>query len=189
MKRKIKNLCLFLVKITLIAYHKLKGPPKILSYNTTSNVALLRAFGAKVGSNIHFNAPVVLYHSGKGFANLHIGDNCVIHSNTYLDLTESITLEKGVSLGPGTTIMTHNRYNFNPYLEKHLAHTCGRKPVHIKAGSGIKAGALITMGITIGENAVVAGHAVVNRDVASGTFVGGVPARVISNIDSQGSME
>ena len=88
MKRKIKNLCLFLVKITLIAYHKIIGALKILSYNTTSNIALLRAFGAKVGNNLHFNAPVILYNSRKGFVNLRIGDNCVVHSNTFLDLKE-----------------------------------------------------------------------------------------------------
>jgi len=188
-KGKVKNLCLFVVKILVVTYHKLLGPPKILSYNMVSNIALLRAFGATVGDNLILNAPVVLYNGRDGFSNLIIGDNCVIHSNTYLDLTEPITLENGVSLGPGTIIMTHNRYNFNPFLEKQMAHTCGTKPVRIKAGSGIKAGALIVMGVTIGENSVVAGNAVVNRDVESRTFVAGVPARVIKKIDPQRILE
>jgi len=82
-----------------------------------------------------------------------------------LDLSGRITLEKGVSLGPGVIIMTHNRYNYNPFLEDRLAHTCGIKDVLIKEGAGIKANALIVHGITIGKNAVVAGNAVVNRDV------------------------
>ena len=78
--------------------------------------------------------------------------------------------------------MTHNRYNYNPFLENHLSHTCGFHPVTIKRGSGIKAGAVITMGVTVGQDAVVGAGAVVNRDVKDRTFVGGVPARLIKII-------
>ena len=85
-------------------------------------------------------------------------------------------------MGPGVIIMTHNRYNHNEFLEERLAHTCGVKDVLIKEGTGIKAGALIIHGITIGKNAVVAGLAVVNRDVKDHCFVGGVPAKLIKEI-------
>ena len=37
-------------------------------------------------------------------------------------------------------------------------------------------------GVTIGENAVVAAGAVVTKDVAPGTIVGGNPAKFITNI-------
>jgi maltose O-acetyltransferase len=97
-------------------------------------------------------------------------------------MTSRITLEKGVSLGPGVTIMTHNGYNGNAFLEERLAHTCGKKPVLIKEGAGIKAHALIVHGVTIGKNVVVAGGAVVNRDVADNCFVAGVPARLVKEI-------
>jgi acetyltransferase-like isoleucine patch superfamily enzyme len=106
----------------------------------------------------------------------------MISGNNYLDLTGRITLEKGVSLGPGVIIMTHNRYNFNAFLEERLSHTCGVKDVVIKEGAGIKAGALIVHGITIGRNAVVAGGAVVNRDVPDNCLVAGVPARTLKEI-------
>jgi acetyltransferase-like isoleucine patch superfamily enzyme len=104
------------------------------------------------------------------------------NGNNFLDLTGNIILEKGVSLGPGVTIMTHNRYNHNRFLEERMAHTCGIKDVLIKEGAGIKAGALITHGITIGKNAVVGGGAVVNRDVPDNCFVAGVPARMVKEI-------
>ena len=102
--------------------------------------------------------------------------------NNFLDLTSPITLERGVSLGPGVIIMTHNRYNKNPFLESRLAHTCGKKEVLIKEGSGIKAGAIVTMGVTIGKNVVVGAGAVVNRDIPNNSFAVGMPARVIKEI-------
>ena len=47
----------------------------------------------------------------------------------------------------------------------------------------IGAGAIITDGVRIGKGAVVAAGAVVTKDVAPHTVVGGVPARVIKAID------
>jgi acetyltransferase-like isoleucine patch superfamily enzyme len=38
-------------------------------------------------------------------------------------------------------------------------------------------------GVTIGENAIVAAGALVNRDVAANILVGGIPAKVIRAID------
>ena len=48
----------------------------------------------------------------------------------------------------------------------------------------IGAGATVLPGVTIGENAVVAAGAVVNKDVAPNTVVAGVPARMIRTIGS-----
>ena len=174
-----KRIILAILKRLIIWSYKLVGPPHILHYNLDINASLLKSFGAVVGQNPRIYPPVVIHNAYHGYGNLSIGDNCVIQGNTYLDLTARITLEDGVSLGPGTIIMTHNRYNSNAFLEENLAHTCGEKDVLIKKGAGVKAGSLIVMGVTIGENAVVAGGAVVNRDVAKDCFVGGVPARLI----------
>jgi acetyltransferase-like isoleucine patch superfamily enzyme len=51
----------------------------------------------------------------------------------------------------------------------------------------IGSGAIITDGVRVGRGAVVAAGAVVNRDVAPHTVVGGVPARLIKEIDGQGA--
>ncbi len=182
MKRLIRKCLSTLWRQLLIFIFKMYGCPRILKYGDNTNKAILKAFGAKVGENVRVRSPIILNNTLKRYENLIIEDNCLLNGNNYLDLTNKIILHEGVSLGPGVTIMTHNRYNYNPFLEDRLAHTCGRKEVVIKKGAGIKAGALIIHGITIGENAVVAGNAVVNRDVPDNCFVAGVPAKIIKEI-------
>ena len=53
----------------------------------------------------------------------------------------------------------------------------------IKKNAWIGAGAIILPGVTVGENAIVAAGAVVNKDVADNTIVAGVPAKKIKNIN------
>lgn len=52
----------------------------------------------------------------------------------------------------------------------------------IKRRAWVGANATITPGVTIGENAIVAAGAVVTKDVAANTIIGGIPARVIGRI-------
>lgn len=187
MKPYIRKYAAYLAALPLILIFKITGPPRILHYGRTLNKILLRAFGATVGEhNVRVNSPVVLHNVwGAGdYRHLTISDNCLLNGNNFLDLRAPLTLEDGVSLGPGVTIMTHNSYNTNTFLIETLHHTWGRKPVLIKKGACIKAHALIVHGITIGENAVVAGGAVVNRDVPANCFVAGVPAKVIRTFDN-----
>ncbi|WP_394343016.1 serine O-acetyltransferase [Paenirhodobacter populi] len=55
------------------------------------------------------------------------------------------------------------------------------KPI-ISDGVQVGAGAVIVGNITIGKGAIVGANAVVTRDVAPGTIVGGVPAKVIGTV-------
>ena len=67
----------------------------------------------------------------------------------------------------------------NHDLQDHALLIC--KPVHICRNAWIGAGATILPGVTVGENAVVAAGAVVTKDVAPNTIVGGNPAKFIKN--------
>lgn len=179
----LKRLVRSIIAKTLICWYVISGPPRILHYSSSINAEILKAFGANISDNTEGIFAPITIHGPKGcYKNLSIAENCLLNGNNYLDLTGRITLEEGVSLGPGVIIMSHNAYNRNEYLESRLPHTVGIKEVLIKKGAGIKAGALVTMGVTVGENAVVAGNAVVNRDVPANCFVAGVPAKVINEI-------
>ena len=56
-------------------------------------------------------------------------------------------------------------------------------PIMIKDRAWIGAHATILTGVTIGKNAVVAAGAVVTKDVPDNCMVGGVPAKIIKEID------
>lgn len=169
----------------LILRGRLLGPPRILLYDCETNAALLRAFGARVGTrHVRVHAPLVLHGAEDGYANLTIGDGCILNGYVFLDLAGKVTLEQGVGLGPGSIVMTHNRYNYNPVLEERLARQCGVADVLFRSSSSVKAGAIVIKGVTIGTNSVVAAGAVVTRDVDSLTIVAGIPARVIERIGS-----
>lgn len=57
------------------------------------------------------------------------------------------------------------------------------KPVIIGSKVWIGANTTILSGISIGDGAVIAAWAIVNRDVPVHTVVGGVPARVLKEIN------
>ena len=58
------------------------------------------------------------------------------------------------------------------------------KPVEIGNDVWIGGNVTILPGITIGNNVVVAAGAVVTKDVPDNCVVGGVPARILKNIEN-----
>ena len=61
--------------------------------------------------------------------------------------------------------------------------TC--KPVLVKQGAWIGAGATILPGVTVGKNAIVGAASVVTHDVPDYAVVVGNPARVIKTLDAE----
>ena len=107
-----------------------------------------------------------------------IGKNVYInHLCSMLDMG-TITIGDNVLIGPKANILTEE-HPVNPAERKALM----VRPVVIKNGAWIGAGATILPGVTVGENSVVAAGAVVNRDVPDNTVVGGIPAKIIKNIE------
>lgn len=60
-------------------------------------------------------------------------------------------------------------------------------PAPIRIGKGVWIGshAVILPGVTVGDHAVIAAGSVVTKDVAAKTLVGGVPAKVIRNLERE----
>ncbi|QBR74166.1 acyltransferase [Microbacterium sediminis] len=128
------------------------------------------------GENVSF-APNVSFRNAERIvlgAGTHIGEHSVIWAG---NTTGRIVLGEKCLLGPHVTLTASN-YGTAPG-----AFIMDQPKIEqdIVLGRDVWLGAntVVLAGVTIGDGAVVAAGAVVTRDVAAGTIVGGVPARVI----------
>ena len=87
-----------------------------------------------------------------------------------------ITIEDDVLIAANVQLLSNNHDEY----ERNIL-TC--KPIHIKKGAWIGAGASILPGVTIGENAIVGASAVVTKDVGDCEVAVGVPAKVVKTLD------
>lgn len=103
-------------------------------------------------------------------------------------------LHPRASIGPGFYVVHSTGLTINPYViigancRIHHGVTVGAPGGTPNSRGGwtivgddvsIGTGAVILCGVTIGDGAIVGANAVVNRDVAPGDVVAGVPARVV----------
>ena len=111
--------------------------------------------------------------------NITIGNNVFINAGCKFQDQGGIVIGDGVLIGHNVVLATLN-HDLAPEKRQQL-HPA---PIRIGCGVWIGANATVTSGVTIGDYAVVAAGAVVNRDVPAYTVVGGVPARIIKTLDN-----
>lgn len=112
--------------------------------------------------------------------NIRLGKGVFINAGCQFQDQGGITIGDGSLIGPKTVIATLN-HDMQPRKRANLIPS----PVRIGTRVWIGANCTILPGVTIGDGAIVAAGAVVTRDVAPNTVVGGVPAKVIKMIESQ----
>lgn len=110
--------------------------------------------------------------------NITIGRNVFINADCKFQDQGGITIGDGALIGHGVVLATLN-HDMDPEKRQQL-HPA---PITIGKRVWIGANAVVTAGVTIGDNAVVAAGAVVTKDVPANTVVGGVPARIIKEIE------
>lgn len=141
---------------------------------------LYRLTGARVGRGTLIVGPLTLAGSDT-VGHLTIGERCFINSHVYVDLAGGVTLEDLVSVGHHVRIITTD-HALGPASFR--AGKLKTRPVSIQRGAWIGAGATLLPGVTVGSGAVVAAGAVVTRDVPANQLVGGVPARLLRDLDA-----
>jgi acetyltransferase-like isoleucine patch superfamily enzyme len=132
----------------------------------------------KLGIELPDNSNIVQPFHIDVVEGLNIGHNVFINYNCSMMAAGRIIIEDDVQIGPNAMIVTTN-HDF--YQREVVLHA----PVTIKRGAWIGGRSLILPGVTIGENAVVAGGSVVTKDVKPNTIVGGNPAKVIKHLESE----
>lgn len=126
--------------------------------------------------NIGENSTIIAPLSGAAFDKLVIGNNVFINSNLLAMARGGITINDDVMLAANVQLISNNHDVYNRQIL-----TC--KPIHIKKGAWIGAGATILPGVSIGKYAIVGACSVVTKDVDDYNVVVGNPAKVIKKLD------
>lgn len=129
------------------------------------------------GKNFQLASTVMIVNS----ANIAIGDNVYFADGVWLQGVGGIDISDEVMLGPQTVIATNN----HQICKGSFRFAKGQSaPVTIGFGSWTGAGVRITSGVEIGRSVLCAAGSVVTKNIPDGVVVGGVPAEIISNIQS-----
>ncbi|SPJ75515.1 related to galactoside O-acetyltransferase [Fusarium torulosum] len=113
--------------------------------------------------------------------NIFIGSRVYINREVSIHDNALVTIADGVLIGPGVCICT-GTHPADMYSRREAYGTSFALPIRLEAECWIGARATILPGVTIGRGAMVAAGAVVGKDVAPETLVGGVPARFIRSL-------
>lgn len=167
--------------------------------------------GLKVGKETELKGGVAIKHSEN--STIKIGEDCLIHANLYCETKNAdIRIGNNVFMGSNTTVFCANNITIEDdvliasdcLIQDADNHSLSRtirkkdcqdwkirqmqqwefvekKPIKICGGAWIGAKSIILKGVTIGEGAIVGAGSVVTKDVAPYTIVGGNPAKFIKN--------
>lgn len=148
------------------------------AYHTPEEVRqmLSRLFGRQVDETFRVFPP---FYTDFG-KNTTIGKNVFINACCHFQDQGGITLGDGCLIGHNVVFATLN-HGFAP------ADRASLYPAPIVLGKNVWIGSNSTLlqGIRIGDNAVIGAGSVVTKDVPANTIVGGVPARILRQIDTE----
>jgi acetyltransferase-like isoleucine patch superfamily enzyme len=141
--------------------------------------AFLRLCGARIGQDVVIHRCDFINVDRGGFSALRVGDRCFVGDEVLFDLAAPVVLEPDVTLAARVTVLTHLNvgYREHPLQARFPSQAAG---VTIRRGSFVGANATLLAGTSVGPEAFVAAASLVNRDVAEGEVVGGVPVRTLA---------
>lgn len=146
------------------------------SYHNPDEVRALlsRLFGYEVDPTLRVFPP---FYTDFG-KNIQVGKNVFINACCHFQDHGGVTIGDDCQIGHNVVFATLN-HGLTPEDRK----TTYPAPIVLGKNVWIGSNATILQGVTIGDNAIVAAGAVVTKDVAANTVVGGVPAKFIRNIE------
>lgn len=135
---------------------------------------LSELFGYRVPDSLRVFPP--LYADfGK---NVTVGENVFINAGCHFQDHGGVTIGDDCLIGHNVVFATLN-HGLAPADRAHMY----AAPITLGRGVWVGSQSTILSGVTVGDHAVIAAGSVVTKDVPPLTVVGGVPARVIKQID------
>lgn len=139
--------------------------------------AYLKSLANIAGLNVYVGRFVVL----KAIEKISFGNNISIHDSCYIDATGYIYIGNNVSIAHQSSLITFN-HTWTDVAKPIKYNSIELNKIVIEDDVWIGCGVRVMPGVRIGKRSVVAAGAVVTSDVAPGTVVAGVPARLIKKI-------
>ena len=137
---------------------------------------VLRLFGMKMGTMCAVSASAKIWAPW----NVTLGQHVALGSKSEIYAVDKIFIGDKVTVSQGAYLCTAS--HDIKYINKPLVHN----PIKINAFAWVCADAFVSMGVTVGEGAVVGARAVVFKDVEPWTVVGGNPAKFIKKREIEG---
>jgi acetyltransferase-like isoleucine patch superfamily enzyme len=116
---------------------------------------------------------------------LTVGDNCYLGHRLVITTDSEVRIGHHVHVADNVHICGYDAHPLDPIARRSQAAPVdysGQSRILIGDDAWICEGAMLLKGVRIGRGAVVAGRAVVTRDVPDGAIVAGNPARVVGRV-------
>ena len=145
-----------------------------MPYTPEYNKVLHELFPDNLGEGSMVFAPLTLMLSKE----VKIGRNVIVMGGCLMMSAGGITIDDDVMIAANVQLITNN----HDMYERNLLRC---KPIHIKRGAWIGAGASIMPGVTVGRYAAVGAVSIVTHDVPDYAIVVGSPAKVIRYLEKK----
>lgn len=138
---------------------------------TTLRIAILRAFGADIGTGVNLRHGVRIHWPWK----LRIGDHSWVGEQTWILNLEPVTIGDHVCVSQGVLLCTgsHDRHSATFEFDN--------GPIVIQDGAWIAARATVLRGSVVGRDVVVGASALVSGVVPDGATVVAPPAQPLNH--------
>lgn len=132
-------------------------------------VALLRAFGAKIGKGICIKNNIIV----KSPWNLTIGDNCWIGEYCWIDNIDKVVIGNNVCISQGALLLTGN----HDYKDSSMPYR--NAPIKVNDGAWIGANTTVCAGVVVHANAVLTVGSIATKNLDANGIYQGNPAKKI----------
>lgn len=164
----MKNKCICFVKMAWLKLLHFQGLKLELPARIEGKLYLDIDHGAEItmDKGIHWRGP--FYLKAKQQGTIRIGEYCFFNHNCCITSLSRITIGSHCTFANNFVMVDHDHGAAGEFVKDDIV---------IEDNVWVGANVTILKGVRIGKNAVIAAGSVVNKDVAQGAVVGGIPAK------------